>query len=85
MSVRQTSLEAYKEIQHELGKRQRFVYEGFYNHGQHTNLEISVLLKLPINQVTPRTNELVKKRRLIEIGKRTCNISGRNAIVWGIK
>ena len=50
-----------------------------------TNLEVSDLIKLPINSVTPRTNELVKMGVLIIMGRRKCSISGNTAIVWGKK
>lgn len=87
MVVRQTSLDAYRGIKDEdsLGSRQAIVYNGFKEHGSHTNLEISVFLNIPINQVTPRTNELVKKGFLEEKQRRQCEISGRKAIVWGLK
>ncbi len=82
--MRQTSLQAYKSIKPGLNYRQEMVLDAFERLGALTNLEISCALGLPINQVTPRTNELVKKGLLFETGKRKCSVSGRNAIVWCI-
>ena len=84
MGIQQTSLDAFEQIRHELGERQILVYQAFKKHGLKTNLELSVLLEIPINQVTPRTNELVKKGFIKEKGRRPCSISGRNAIIWGV-
>ena len=52
MQVRQTSIEAYSRIKKELGKRQQEVYDGFLGNGTCTNLELSRLLGIPINQIT---------------------------------
>lgn len=80
--IQDTSKEAYVGISAELGHRQRQVLDAFKQFGPHTNLEISRLLGLPINQVTPRTNELVKMGCLQSTIKRRCTISKKNAIVW---
>lgn len=84
--MQQTSLLSYHQLIEEGGlmPRQKKVYEGFKRHGDHTNLEISIKVFLPINQVTPRTNELVKAGLLEKKRTRPCEISGRIAIVWGI-
>jgi len=80
-------LEAYHHLVEtgELGERQQQVFKGFTKLQRATNLEVSRELKLPINQVTPRTNELVKMGLLEEKDKRKCKISGRKAIEWGLK
>jgi len=82
MVIRQTSLEAYNSL--DINKRQKTVYDGFKVHGEHTNLEISQILCLPINQVTPRTNELYKKGLLYNKYKKVCDVSGRTAICWSV-
>jgi hypothetical protein len=82
--VRETSIEAYRSIEGKLGEKQKKVYEGFVKYGPKTNLELSKLLKMPINTVTPRTNELVKLELLREWCRRKCEITGRRSIVWGI-
>ena len=43
------------------------------------------MLGLPINQITPRTNELVKMGLVVEDKKRSCDVSGRKAIAWMVK
>ena len=85
MHVQQTSLEAYSRIKKELGKRQHEVYDGFLGNGTCTNLELSRLLGIPINQITPRTNELVKLGFVVEVEKRQCSVSGKKAISWRVK
>ena len=85
MQVRQTSIEAYSRIKKELCKRQQEVYDGFLGNGTCTNLELSRLLGIPINQITPRTNELVKLGFVVEVEKRQCSVSGKKAISWRVK
>ena len=85
MQVRQTSIEGYSRIKKELGKRQQEVYDGFLGNGTCTNLELSRLLGIPINQITPRTNELVKLGFVVEVEKRQCSVSGKKAISWRVK
>ena len=85
MLVKQTSLEAYSRIKKELGSRQQEVYDGFLGNGTCTNLELSRSLGIPINQITPRTNELVKLGFVTEDEKRRCSVSGRKAIAWRVK
>jgi len=84
--IRQTSLQAYKEIidNQELGRRQKQVYEVFAKYGELTNLEVSKVLWIPINSITPRTNELYKKGLIEESKRDICPISGRKAIFWRI-
>lgn len=82
--MRSTSLDAYQEIKPELGARQQVVLDGIKKLGCPTNLELSKYLYIPINQITPRTNELVKKGLVIECEKRQCSVSGRIAISWRV-
>ena len=79
-NMRSTSLDAFNEIKPELGDRQKMVLYGIKQLGCPTNLELSKYLNIPINQITPRTNELVKYGIVIECEKRECSISHR--IVW---
>jgi hypothetical protein len=80
--MRDTSLDAYRSIKIELGKRQQLVYNAIKTLGCPTNLEISRWLNIPINQITPRTNELVKLGMVVEHERRLCSISRRKAISW---
>lgn len=80
--IQQTSIESYHSLN--LGERQSYIYGAIKWMGNPTNLEISHRTKIPINQVTPRTNELVKKGLVISFEKRKCMVSGRMAISWRI-
>lgn len=85
-NVQETSLDAFSELQKgKLSEKRQEVLNGFEQLKSATNLEVSDLIKLPINSVTPRTNELVKMGVLIIMGRRKCSISGNTAIVWGKK
>lgn len=81
-TTRSTSLDAFTDIQPELGDRQKLVLAGIKELKSPTNLELSVHLKIPINQVTPRTNELVKLGIVTEHEKRECQISHRTVWSW---
>lgn len=82
-----TSLDAYNQIKGELGARQRVVLDAinhiiYTKNTYPTNLEISQFLGIPINSITPRSNELAKLGKIWNYGKRTCKVSGRMARVW---
>lgn len=79
----ETSGMAYDSVKPELGKRQRDVLRSL-QFGPKTNQEIAEYLNLPINSITPRTNELVKKGIVVE-HSRKIGSSGRWAIKWVIK
>lgn len=57
----QTSKIAYNKILPELGERQLVVYKTIEKLEYCTNSMVSKFLKLPINQITPRTHELRRK------------------------
>ena len=56
--IQQTSMEAYESILYDLGQRQQQVYDVIEQHEGVSNLDISRILNLPINSVTPRVKEL---------------------------
>ena len=56
--IQLTSLEAYDMIVSELGTRQQQVYNIIEQHSNVSNLDISRILNIPINSVTPRVKEL---------------------------
>lgn len=60
MSVAQTSIAAFYKIKPELGARQQEVFDELVGLGRASNQTLAYCLKLQINQVTPRVNELVK-------------------------
>lgn len=61
MPVQQTSIDAFHES-NTIGSNQQKVYEVIKTLGPCCNLDIAYCLRIPINRITPRTNELVKKR-----------------------
>lgn len=90
-NVQNTSIQALYEYLDtgELSDCRKEVLNGFLKHGNHTNLELSILINMPINILTARTNELVKMGYIINTGEKRLseingNICGKNAIVWGI-
>ncbi len=82
-----SSLDAWQEVKTTLGTRQRAVLDAinFIIHTKNTfptNLEISKFMGIPINSITPRTNELEKLGKIFRGNKRTCRVSGKMAYVW---
>ena len=84
MAITQTSLMAYRELQPELGERQRIVYDAFKRYGLATDMEIVKLLGFDSDMVRPRRNELYKKGLIKEYPKRKCKVTGKRVIVWGL-
>lgn len=82
MTIRDTSLDAYKSIKKELGKRQQQVLEVIHYYGEANNLMISKKLGIPINSITPRVNELRKMGMVIEAYKDKCPYTKRVSIYW---
>ncbi len=83
--MRQTSLEAFWAIKPaHLSNRQQQVLETLRRLGSACNRQISAQSGLPINVVTPRCNELVRKG-LIEQDHIKMDITGRRAIFWKVK
>lgn len=83
IAAQETSRIAYIEVRPHLCERQKKVLEVITKFGPQTNSEMAEKLGWTINTVTPRTNELVKKKLLREIDRRKCYVTGRQAIVWG--
>ena len=83
MNSQPTSLDAYfSEILPTLGQRQREVLKEIAKHLDITNTELSDSLGIPINAITPRVNELVKKGLVVKSQIRKCKSTGRNVMAW---
>lgn len=83
MSMQETSLIAYfGEVINSLGERQRSVLSAFMHKEDFSNAELAEFLQWPINTVTPRTNELVKRGLVVEGKRRACKVTGRTVIAW---
>lgn len=80
-----TSLDAFQSIIPQLGSRQAAVYDIIRHLKNPTNAEISRFMGLPINTITPRTNELRKRGLVTDAGKRICKVTGREVYGWKIK
>ena len=88
MDVQQTSLDAYQEIKSSgvLGFRQKQIYDCLRTNGPLTDKELSSILHLPINCITPRRGELEKEKHLIEsAGIISCPKTGHKTNKWRIK
>jgi len=80
-----TSLDAFQSIIPELGSRQAAVYDIIRHLNNPTNAEISRFMGMPINTITPRTNELRKRGLVTDAGKRECSVTGKTVHAWRIK
>ncbi len=81
--MRQTSLDAYHSIFDKLGDKQRKIYETLCVSPM-TNTELSEFLHWPINTVTPRSNELVKKELIRYAGTKIYPGTQKRQIVWQV-
>jgi len=79
--MRQTSIDAYKSILDKLGAKQRLIYDAFCITPL-TNAEVADFLKLPINCVTGRTNELVEMGLVKYAGTKIHHGTHRRQIIW---
>ncbi len=82
--MRDTQLDAYDSIRTELSRRQFQVFEILGRLGVMSNRQLSVELRLPINQITGRTNELIKAGQIYEYDKVKDLITGRTVIRWAV-
>lgn len=78
----ETSLEAFINILPKICERQELVLRHLYFVGNASNTMISASIKLPINCVTGRTNELRKKKLVVEYKKEICPVTGQRVIFW---
>lgn len=84
MSVSQTSLLAYREVEPKLGHRQKTVLEAIQALGTPNNKEIAQYLDWEINRVTGRVNEL-RALNKIEIAYKGRSAEGRTVQFYRIK
>jgi len=76
MTVSQTSLQTFTQIQPDIAGNQLIVYNAVVRNPGACNKEIAEYLRWPINSVTPRTLELRQKEYIRitgtkKLGKRT--------------
>jgi len=85
MRAQTTQIDAFHSLTPEyLATCQGRVLKTIADHNGICNAEISQLTGMPINVVTARTNELMNRGRVIEVGKGESPVSGRRVILWGL-
>lgn len=82
--IAETSLEAYEKVKPKINNRQKIVLDVIKVNGAITNEGISFALGWPINQVTPRVNELRHMGMVGEEG-RGMNQTGYSAKLWSYR
>lgn len=82
--VRATSLLAYQSLFPGLSYRQTLVFRVLRKRPM-SNRELSVFLRWPINSVTPRVNELLKKGCVVPVDRKVDVVTGREVMVWGVR
>lgn len=83
--MQSTSITNYENIVSELGKRQKEVFEALKELEYATNNMIAQKVGLPIDSITGRTNELVKKGVVEQSHVSWCPIRKTKCIYWKIK
>ena len=80
-NITQTSMLAWFEVKPKLGEKQANVLEALELKYPATDKMLAAYLGWPINCVTPRRNELVKKGKVVE-ARIDKDITGRKATYW---
>ena len=83
--IKQTSLEAFESIQSELGARQQEVFDVIKENGPISDQDIALALERQINTITPRRNELVKRKKVVCVGTKISRYTGRRVSEYDIK
>jgi hypothetical protein len=85
--VRQTSLDSYLDLVKSgvLGQMQEKILYALYHLKVASDSEIALYLKFSdLNKVRPRRFELVDLGYVVEAGKFSCSVTGRNVIKWKV-
>ena len=83
--IKITSLLAYVDVLANLGERQTQVYRKLLELKVANNRMISEALDLPINEVTPRINELRKLQVVLQAKKDLCDFTGKMTLFWRVR
>lgn len=86
MTVRQTSIVVYREIEANglLPARRFSVYSWLFHNGPSTAGEVSRGIKYNRNDTASRLAELSEMKVVKEIGERACSTTGYNVILWDV-
>jgi predicted transcriptional regulator len=79
---RNTAVQSYHDIVDSLPDRRMAVYNALLELKTACNLDVAEFLKLPINRITPRMNELVSLGVVTEDHRGICGTTGRRVIYW---
>ena len=80
--IQETSIDSWVQLQPELGTMQNMVYNIIKIYPGSSNLDISRIIKKPINSVTPRVKELRDKGLVIKSHTKTDRITNRKVMCW---
>ena len=80
-----TSILAYAEVLDNLSERQTQVYVVIRNLKRCNNQMIANFLRLPINSITPRVNELRKLHIVMMDKKELCPYTKRLTCYWRVR
>ena len=80
-----TSILAYCDVLENLGERQTQVYRKLLELKVANNRMISEELDLPINEITPRINELRKLQVVLQAKKDLCPHTQKMTLFWRVR
>jgi DNA-binding MarR family transcriptional regulator len=80
--IQDTTLEAYKIIEPELGNLQHEIYNVIISNPGMSNHDLARFLHWEINRVTPRVKELRDKGLVICGGTKTDRITHKEVMTW---
>jgi len=93
MTIRKTSIEAYKRIKDEglLSQRRWQVYDLLYKHGPMTGSQLAIEFKTKYGSLAPNAGNMVTRLGELrdagaaeELGTRICPITSHRAIIWDV-
>ena len=82
---RNTAIQSYHEVLDSLPGRRKEVFQALRVLNKACNLDIAQHLGIPINRITPRTNELVGLGVVCEFRRAVCPETNKRVIYWKIK
>ena len=83
--VQVTSLEAYYDLLPCLGRKQNMIYNIIKLYPGVSNLDISRIIGIPINSVTPRVYELREYNLIRFSHKKRDRLTGKTCMCWVIE
>jgi hypothetical protein len=83
--IQDTSLFAHTIATHNLGRKQKEVFDCLRHFPDATNAELSARMGWPVDRIKPRVLELRKMGLILDAGKRRCKVTGGTAHAWKAK